>query len=110
MAQITQRQSEGFEVLQTIETMKNMGNMENMEKALFRVNTRDCGAFYVVASSFDYAAGEVIRELNDQDYGLSSQRRVISVDFICRQIFMANGKRALYGDNDENHLMISKED
>lgn len=26
------------------------------------------------------------------------------------QTFMSNGKRALYGDNDENHLMISKED
>lgn len=84
--------------------------MKNMEKALFRVTTRGCGTFYVVASSFDYAAGEVIRELNVQDYGYSSQRHVISVDFICRQMFMSNGKRELYGDNDENHLMISMED
>lgn len=83
--------------------------MENMEKALYRVTTRGCGAFYVVASSFDRAVGEVMRELNSQDYGYSAQRVVTSVDFICRQSFMANGKRALYGDNDENHLMISKE-
>lgn len=84
--------------------------MENMEKALYRVTTRGCGTFYVVASSFDYAAGEVTRELNAQDYGYSGQRVVTSVDFICRQTFISNGKRALYGDNDENHLMISKED
>lgn len=84
--------------------------MDNMEKALYRVTTRGCGTFYVVASSFDYAADEVAKELNTQDYGYSDNRVVTSVNFICRQTFMSNGKRALYGDNDENHLMISNED
>jgi len=81
--------------------------MDNMEKALYRVVTRGCGTFYVVASSFDYAAVEVASELNAQDYGYSDERVVTSVNFICRQTFMSNGKRVLYGDNDENHLMIS---
>ena len=82
--------------------------MDNMEKTLYRVTTRGCGTFYVIASSFDCAADEVTRELDAQDYGYSDQRVVTSVDFICRETFMSNGKRALYGDNNENHLMISK--
>lgn len=81
-----------------------------MEKSLFRVKTRGCGVFYVIATTFDYAAGEVTRELNAQDYGYTVDRVVTNVEFICREQFMANGKRALYGDNEENHLMISKED
>lgn len=84
--------------------------MDNMEKALYRVTTRGCGTFYVVTSSFDYAAVEVASELNAQDYGYSDERVVTSVNFICRQTFMSNGKRVLYGDNDDNHLMISKGD
>ena len=81
-----------------------------MEKSLFRVKTMGCGVFYVIATTFDNAAGEVTRELDDQDYGYSGDRVVTNVEFICRESFMQNGKRALYGDNDENHLMISKED
>lgn len=81
-----------------------------MEKSLFRVKTRGCGVFYVIAKSFDYAAGEVTRELNAQDYGYSGDRVVTNVEFICREAFMQNGKRALYGDKDENHLMIAKGD
>lgn len=84
--------------------------MDNMQKALYRVTTRGCGTFYVVASSFGYAAAEVTRELNAQNYGHSDERVVTNINFICRQTFMSNGKRALYGDYDENHLMISKED
>ncbi len=37
-------------------------------------------------------------------------RVVTNVEFICREAFMQNGKRALYGDKDENHLMIAKGD
>lgn len=81
-----------------------------MGKSLFRVKTRGCGVFHVIATSFDYAAGEVTRELNAQDYGYSRDRVVTNVEFICREAFMQNGKRALYGDKDENHLMIAKED
>lgn len=81
-----------------------------MEKSLFRVKTRGCGIFHVIATTFDHAAGEVTRELNDQDYGYSVDRLVTNVELICRETFMQNGKRALYGDNDENHLMIAKEE
>lgn len=81
-----------------------------MEKSLFRVKTRGCGVFLVIATTFDNAAGEVTRELNAQDYGYSGARVVTNVEFICRETFIQNGKRALYGDNDENHLMIAKED
>lgn len=83
--------------------------MDNTEKALYRVTTTGCGVFYVVASSFDCAAGEVTRELDEQDYGYSGQRAVTHIDFICRQKFMSNGRRALYGEGDENHLIIPKE-
>ena len=81
-----------------------------MDKSLFRVKTRGCGIFHVIATTFDHAAGEVTRELNDQDYGDSGDRVVTNVELICRETFMQNGKRALYGDNDENHLMIAKEE
>lgn len=81
----------------------------NTEKALYRVTTMGCGVFYVVAATFDCAAAEVTRELNEQDYGYSGQRAVTRIDFICRQAFMSNGRRALYGEGDENHLIIPKE-
>lgn len=81
-----------------------------MEKSLFRVKTRGCGVFHVIATTFENAANEVRRELNAQDYGYSGDRVVTNVEFICSETFMSNGKRALYGDNDENHLMIAKED
>ena len=81
-----------------------------MDKSLFRVKTRGCGVFHVIATTFGYAADEVTRELNNQDYGYSGDRVVTGVEFICRETFMQNGKRALYGDNDDHHLMIAKED
>ena len=81
-----------------------------MDKSLYKVSTRGCGEFYVVATTFDNAAQEVRRELNDQDYGFSSGRVITSIDFICREQFMANGKRALYGERDENHLMVANEE
>ena len=81
-----------------------------MDKSLYRVKTRGCGTFHVISSSFDRAAVEVKLRLQEQDYGYSGERTVTSVEFICRQTFMANGKQALYGDNDENHLMIAKEE
>ena len=66
--------------------------MENMEKALYRVTTRGCGTFYVVASSFDYAAGEVTRELNAkttdiQHRELSQALTLFAVRLLCQ---MAN--------------------
>ena len=80
-----------------------------MAKSLYKVMTRGCGVFHVVATSFDKAAQEVRRELNDQDYGFTSNRVITSIDFICREEFMGNGRRALYGDDNENHLMIAKD-
>jgi len=74
---------------------------------LFKVTTRGCGLFYVVAETFDGAADAVNEELNSQDYGYTNDRLVVSVDFVCRQTFMSNGKRALYGEKDENHLIIA---
>ena len=83
--------------------------VSDMEKSLFKVTTRGCGVFHVIATTFDSAAGEVRKELETQEYGYSGDRVVTNVEFICRETFMQNGKRALYGDNDENHLMIVKE-
>ena len=77
-------------------------------ESLFRVTTRGCGTFYVIATTFDNAAQEVRRELREQDYGYSASRVVTNVEFICRESFMANGKRVLYGDHDENHLMVCR--
>lgn len=51
-----------------------------MDKSLFRVKTRGCGVSNVIATTFDHAAGEVTRELNDQDYGYSGDRVVTNVD------------------------------
>lgn len=76
------------------------------ERNLYRVRTQGCGEFYVVATSFDSASEEVYRELNSQDYGYSFGRTVVNVELIRRQMFMSNGKQALYGDNDINKLII----
>ena len=75
-------------------------------KQLFRVKTRGCGTFHVVATSFDAAAQAVSRELDSQDYGYSGDRRIEQVEYVCRQSFMTDGRRALYGDGDENHLIV----
>ena len=73
---------------------------------LFKVETRGCGDFFVVSTDFNAAAKAVSDELDSQDYGYSTDRQVTRVEFLMRQRFMSNGKRALYGDNDENHLFI----
>ena len=78
-----------------------------MGKQLFKVETYRCGGFHVVATSFDNAAKAVEDELNSQDYGYSNDRRITRVESICQQVFMSNGKRALYGDGDVNHLIVS---
>jgi len=65
-----------------------------MEKSLFRVMTRGCGIFYVIATTFDYAAGEVTRELDAQDYGYSGDRVVTNVEFICREMAIEPGEPA----------------
>lgn len=81
-----------------------------MGKQLFKVETYGCGNFHVVATSFDNAAKAVEDELNSQDYGYSNDRRITRVESICQQVFMSNGKRALYGDGDVNHLIVADDD
>ena len=76
------------------------------DRLLFKVTTRGCGTFHVIATSFDAAEQAVNGELESQDYGYSGDRCVERVEKICRETFMSNGKRALYGDKDENHLII----
>lgn len=76
------------------------------DRLLFKVTTRGCGTFYVIATSFDAAAQAVNGELESQDYGYSGDRCVERVEKICRETFMSNGKRVLYGEKDENHLII----
>lgn len=78
-----------------------------MDKQLFKVGTHGCGDFHVIATSFDKAAKAVEEVLNSQDYGYSSDRRITRVESICQQVFMSNGKRALYGDGNVNHLIVS---
>ena len=80
--------------------------MEDMELQLFKVETTGCGDFFVVSTDFNAAAKAVSDELDSQDYGYSNDRQVTRVEFLMRQRFMSNGKRALYGDNDVNHLLI----
>lgn len=76
------------------------------EQQLFRVTTKGCGTFHVVSASFDGAAMAVTDELNSQDYGFSDDRLITDVAFICRQQWMRNGRRALYGEDDRNHLVV----
>ena len=76
------------------------------ELQLFKVETRGCGDFLVVSTDFNAAAQAVSDELNAQDYGYSNDRVVTRVEFLMRQQWMSNGKRALYGDKNENHLLI----
>ena len=80
--------------------------MEEIELQLFKVETIGCGDFFVVSTDFNAAAKAVSDELDSQDYGYSNDRQVTRVEFLMRQRFMQNGKRALYGDNDVNHLLI----
>jgi hypothetical protein len=83
--------------------------MANEEKQLFSVKTRGCGTFHVVATSFDAAAKAVSDELNSQDYGYSGDRRIMQVEHVCTEQWMKDGRRALYGDGDENHLIVCHE-
>lgn len=78
-----------------------------VNRSLFKVHTRGCGNFYVVSATFDDAAKIVGDELNNQDYGYSSDRLITSVDFICRQELLDNGMRKLYGEHDDYHLILA---
>ena len=78
--------------------------MEQNEISLYRVTTRDCGTFFVVAQSFDHAAGEVRKELELQDYGSSGDREITNIEFLCRQCFLGNGRRAL--SDSSYHLIV----
>jgi len=78
--------------------------MEQKEISLYRVATRDCGTFYVVAQSFDHAAGEVSKELELQDYGYSYAREITNIEVLCHQRFLGNGRRDL--SDSSCHLMV----
>lgn len=80
--------------------------MNDNELKLFKVETRGCGDFHVVSTDFNAAAQAVSDELNAQDYGYSNDRHVTRVEFLMRQRFMEDCRRALYGDDDENHFII----
>lgn len=77
-----------------------------MEKdiSLYKVHTKGCGDFFVVAESFDKASEVVTDTLDDLNYGYSDGRRVTSIDLV-RTHHTYNGKPFLSG-GDINLFLI----
>ena len=73
---------------------------------LYKVVTRGCGTFYVVAGSFDAAQARVYNELNDSEYGYSNDRVVTMVHLIRRENIAANGKHYFHDENDLDKFLI----
>lgn len=75
------------------------------ERQLYKVVTKGCGTFYVIADGFDKAAESVGNELKEQEYGYSGDRAVTYVMLLSREEFV-HGRRILGGEM--NKLIITE--
>lgn len=72
---------------------------------LYRITTNGLGTFYVVSNSFDNAAKILENNLSNSDYGISTQRKIISIyELGCEHFF--NGKQVF--STDDSTLLIDR--
>lgn len=79
------------------------------DRSLFKVTTKGCGDFYVVAFSWSGAAKCVERKLEDAKYGYSEDRVVLNVELVRMEHHDSTGKQYFYGDEDIRKLIICEE-
>ena len=76
---------------------------DGRDKHLYRIQNR-LAEFYIVAHSFDEAADEMKKRLDEADYGFTSYRTVPSIDDVAVQHFY-NEKQS-FSDSDANLIIV----
>lgn len=76
--------------------------MRDKDKKLYKVSNR-LGTFFIVATSFDEAANELRRRLDESDYGFDNYRKITSIELVATQSFF-NNKQSFR--EDEGNLII----
>lgn len=75
----------------------------NRDKNLYRIKNK-IGEFYIVAHSFDEAAGEMMKRLDDADYGFFQDRTVPSIDYLASQCL--SEKKQSFSDRHANLIIV----
>lgn len=76
---------------------------DGRDKHLYRIKNR-LAEFYIVAHSFDEAADEIKKRLDEADYGFISYRTVPSIDDVAVQHFY-NDKQS-FSDSNANLIIV----
>ena len=61
-----------------------------MAHTLFRITTRSCGEFYVVANAWNDAAATLTKALEESDYGYEAGREIIQIECVTKEQFYQN--------------------
>lgn len=79
------------------------------DKKLYFVNTKGCGSYYVVARDPKEASNAVEQMLNDQDYGFSKNRKVVTILLHAEEFRTAlHDKTKPFLSGDENLLLADE--
>lgn len=84
-------------------TKKMVMPVDERNKHLYRIQNR-LAEFYIVARSFDEAADEMKKRLDEADYGFSSYRTVPSIDHVAVQQFF--NEKQLFSDRNANLIIV----
>ena len=74
------------------------------EKKLYEIDNR-LGKFYIVAESFDEAAGELKTRLDQADYGFFQYRDVPAIEHVATQKFYAGSSKQSFSDSKPNLII-----
>lgn len=77
---------------------------DGRDKHLYRIRNR-LAEFYIVAHSFDEAADEMKKRLDEADYGFFRYRTVPSIDDVAVQHFY-NEKKQSFSDDNANLIIV----
>ena len=78
---------------------------KDKDKKLYRVSNK-LGTFYIVATSFDEAAGALLRRLDDADYGFSSYRKVNGIECIATESFFERDAKQFFSQEEGNLIIV----
>ena len=75
------------------------------EKKLYEIDNR-LGKFYIVAESFDEAAGELKTRLDQADYGFFQYRDIPAIEHVATQKFHAGSSKQSFSDSKPNLIIV----
>lgn len=77
--------------------------IDNRDKNLYRIKNK-IGEFYIVAHSFDEAAGEMKKRLDDADYGFFQERTVPFIELLAKQCIYE--QEQVFSDREANLIIV----